>query len=85
MFLYAFILAISMDANLFFRLDLYLPNNIDSPKPVVIFVTGGAWIIGYKAWGALLGLQLAERDIIVASIDYRCVDKFSYPFSIIVI
>ncbi|KAK1410232.1 hypothetical protein QVD17_36767 [Tagetes erecta] len=53
------------------RLDLYLPNNIDSPKPVVIFVTGGAWIIGYKAWGALLGLQLAERDIIVASIDYR--------------
>ncbi|KAM0022485.1 putative alpha/beta hydrolase-3 [Helianthus debilis subsp. tardiflorus] len=53
------------------RLDLYLPNNIDSPKPVVIFVTGGAWIIGYKAWGALLGLQLAQRDIIVASIDYR--------------
>ncbi|KAI7744171.1 hypothetical protein M8C21_020789 [Ambrosia artemisiifolia] len=53
------------------RLDLYLPNSIDSPKPVVIFVTGGAWIIGYKAWGALLGLQLAQRDIIVASIDYR--------------
>ncbi|KAI3799067.1 hypothetical protein L1987_34357 [Smallanthus sonchifolius] len=53
------------------RLDLFLPKNIDSPKPVVIFVTGGAWIIGYKAWGALLGLQLAERDIIVASIDYR--------------
>ncbi|XP_076893208.1 putative isoprenylcysteine alpha-carbonyl methylesterase ICMEL2 [Bidens hawaiensis] len=53
------------------RLDLYLPNNIDGPKPVVIFVTGGAWIIGYKAWGALLGLQLAQRDIIVASIDYR--------------
>ncbi|XP_073273096.1 isoprenylcysteine alpha-carbonyl methylesterase ICME-like isoform X3 [Primulina huaijiensis] len=25
----------------------------------------------YKAWGSLLGLQLAERDIIVASIDYR--------------
>ncbi|XP_039043600.1 probable isoprenylcysteine alpha-carbonyl methylesterase ICMEL2 [Hibiscus syriacus] len=35
------------------------------------FVTGGAWIIGYKAWGSLLGLQLAERDIIVACIDYR--------------
>ncbi|XWS46444.1 hypothetical protein CRYUN_Cryun14cG0067100 [Craigia yunnanensis] len=25
----------------------------------------------YKAWGSLLGLQLAERDIIVACIDYR--------------
>ncbi|CAL5325981.1 unnamed protein product [Camellia sinensis] len=53
------------------RLDLFLPKNSDGPKPVLAFVTGGAWIIGYKAWGALLGKQLAERDIIVACIDYR--------------
>ncbi|KAL7240536.1 hypothetical protein ACSBR2_006233 [Camellia fascicularis] len=53
------------------RLDLYLPKNTDGPKPVVAFVTGGAWIIGYKAWGCLLGKQLSERDIIVACIDYR--------------
>ncbi|CAM8984919.1 unnamed protein product [Rhodiola kirilowii] len=53
------------------RLDLYLPKNGNGPKPVVAFVTGGAWIIGYKAWGSLLGFQLAERDIIVACIDYR--------------
>ncbi|GAV71039.1 Abhydrolase_3 domain-containing protein [Cephalotus follicularis] len=53
------------------RLDLHLPMNLDGPKPVVVFVTGGAWIIGYKAWGSLLGQQLAERDIIVACIDYR--------------
>ncbi|XP_052199605.1 isoprenylcysteine alpha-carbonyl methylesterase ICME-like isoform X2 [Diospyros lotus] len=53
------------------RLDLYLPKNTDGPKPVVAFITGGAWIIGYKAWGSLLGLQLSERDIIVACIDYR--------------
>ncbi|KAK6154919.1 hypothetical protein DH2020_009167 [Rehmannia glutinosa] len=53
------------------RLDLYLPTNSDDLKPVVIFVTGGAWIIGYKAWGSFLGLQLAERDIIVACLDYR--------------
>ncbi|KAJ6718681.1 ISOPRENYLCYSTEINE ALPHA-CARBONYL METHYLESTERASE ICMEL1-RELATED, partial [Salix purpurea] len=52
------------------RLDLYLPKNTDGPKPVVAFVTGGAWIIGYKAWGSLLGQQLSERDIMVACIDY---------------
>ncbi|RZB60380.1 putative isoprenylcysteine alpha-carbonyl methylesterase ICMEL1 [Glycine soja] len=28
------------------RLDLYLPKNSNGPKPVVAFVTGGAWIIG---------------------------------------
>ncbi|KAL3501622.1 hypothetical protein ACH5RR_036071 [Cinchona calisaya] len=53
------------------RLDLYLPKNTEGPKPVVAFVTGGAWIIGYKAWGSLLGQQLSERDVIVACIDYR--------------
>ncbi|KAL9327315.1 hypothetical protein ACSQ67_007960 [Phaseolus vulgaris] len=53
------------------RLDLYLPKNSSGPKPVVAFITGGAWIIGYKAWGTLLGQQLSERDIIVACIDYR--------------
>ncbi|XP_028776383.1 probable isoprenylcysteine alpha-carbonyl methylesterase ICMEL1 isoform X1 [Neltuma alba] len=53
------------------RLDLYLPKNNDGPKPVVAFITGGAWIIGYKAWGSLLGQQLSERDIMVACIDYR--------------
>lgn len=29
-----------------FSLDLYLPTNTDKKKPVVIFVSGGAWIIG---------------------------------------
>ncbi|KAK6927986.1 hypothetical protein RJ641_006577, partial [Dillenia turbinata] len=43
----------------------------DKPKPVVAFVTGGAWIFGNKAWGSLLGKQLAERDILVAYIDFR--------------
>lgn len=53
------------------RLDLFLPKNNDGPKPVVAFVTGGAWVIGYKAWGSLLGQQLSDRDIMVACIDYR--------------
>ncbi|KAH7863509.1 hypothetical protein Vadar_018378 [Vaccinium darrowii] len=32
------------------RFDLYLPKNSEGPDPVLAFVTGGAWIIGYKAW-----------------------------------
>ncbi|XP_025882139.1 probable isoprenylcysteine alpha-carbonyl methylesterase ICMEL1 isoform X1 [Oryza sativa Japonica Group] len=53
------------------RLDLYIPTDRTGLKPVVAFVTGGAWIIGYKGWGALLGRRLAERGILVACIDYR--------------
>lgn len=36
------------------RLDLYLPKNSDGPKPVIAFVTGGAWIIGYAFYAYFL-------------------------------
>lgn len=39
--------------------------------PVVVFFTGGAWIIGYKAWGALIGKVLSSFGIVVVTPDYR--------------
>nr|XP_043614075.1 isoprenylcysteine alpha-carbonyl methylesterase ICME-like [Erigeron canadensis] len=56
------------------KLDIYLPENVgenDGPRPVIAFITGGAWVIGYKAWGSLLGRHLSGTDVIVACIDYR--------------
>lgn len=41
------------------------------PAPLVIFVTGGMWIIGYKAWGALLASRLRAAGCVVACLDYR--------------
>lgn len=35
-----------------------------------LFILVSCWF-RYKAWGSLLGRQLAERDIIVACLDYR--------------
>lgn len=29
-----------------YRLDMYIPSDRSKPNPVVVFVTGGAWIIG---------------------------------------
>ncbi|GLI62540.1 hypothetical protein VaNZ11_005204 [Volvox africanus] len=55
------------------RLDLYYPLD-DRPGiiyPVIIYVTGGAWTIGYKAWGALLARRLSEQGVLVACLDYR--------------
>lgn len=40
-------------------------------RPVIVFITGGMWIIGYKAWGALLAQSLMKQGFIVASLDYR--------------
>ncbi len=33
--------------------------------------TGGAWTIGYKAWGAILARRLSERGMLVVCLDYR--------------
>ena len=39
--------------------------------PVVVFVAGGAWVIGYKAWGVPLGRALSLHGICVVAPDYR--------------
>ncbi|GLC41942.1 hypothetical protein PLESTF_000103000 [Pleodorina starrii] len=55
------------------RLDLYFPPDARNgvTYPVVIYITGGAWTIGYKAWGALLARRLSEGGVLVACLDYR--------------
>lgn len=44
--------------------------------PVVLFFTGGAWLIGYKMWGALLARALNAAGIVVVIPDYR-----NYPWA----
>eukprot|EP00550_Attheya_septentrionalis_P005063 CAMPEP_0198280356 /NCGR_PEP_ID=MMETSP1449-20131203/436_1 /TAXON_ID=420275 /ORGANISM="Attheya septentrionalis, Strain CCMP2084" /LENGTH=460 /DNA_ID=CAMNT_0043975681 /DNA_START=298 /DNA_END=1680 /DNA_ORIENTATION=- len=46
-------------------------DSVSSSKPVVIFLTGGAWIIGYKMWGALLARALTPFGVLVIIPDYR--------------
>ena len=46
-------------------------NDEGKKKPVVIFLTGGAWIIGYRMWGTLLGRALAPLGVLVIVPNYR--------------
>jgi prenylcysteine alpha-carboxyl methylesterase len=39
--------------------------------PVVIFVSGGAWIIGYKLWSSMIARGLSYAGCIVVVPDYR--------------
>ena len=41
------------------------------PRPLVVFCPGGVWMIGYKAWGALLARTLMQAGFVVACVDYR--------------
>jgi len=51
-------------------------QNPPTLAPVVIFYTGGAWMIGYKMWGALLARALNAAGIVVVIPDMR-----NYPWA----
>lgn len=53
--------------------EICAPN---SGAPVVVFFTGGAWLIGYKMWGALLARTLTAAGVLVVVPDYR-----NYPLA----
>jgi hypothetical protein len=62
------------DGKLRQNLDIYLPSNKGTKKsklPVLFFTGGGAWVVGHKAFCALLGRIFMNQGIIVVSPDYR--------------
>ena len=54
-------------------LDIYhvKTDETGDKYPVVFYVTGGAWIIGYKAWAAPLGEYLCKHGVMMVALDYR--------------
>lgn len=56
-------------------LDVYHPHpgrvHATGKAPILIFVSGGAWIIGHKLWSALIARAFTTRGVIVVVPDYR--------------
>jgi acetyl esterase/lipase len=53
------------------KLDIWLPKNRSEATLVVVFVHGGAWIIGDKSVFSSVIKKYAENGIAAASINYR--------------
>jgi acetyl esterase/lipase len=56
-------------------LDLYLPGGKQSP-PLVVWVHGGVWHLGTKAW---IPIQFAEHGYAMASVDFRQSTDSRFP------
>lgn len=65
------------------RLDIYLPEDGDGPFPTVIFVHGGAFILGDKRdtqfYQAIDGIK---RGYAVVSLEYRLAFEAKYPAAV---
>mmetsp|Transcript_13433 Transcript_13433/g.31627 ORF Transcript_13433/g.31627 Transcript_13433/m.31627 type:complete len:426 (+) Transcript_13433:145-1422(+) len=59
----------------FLTVDDYSSSN----APVVVFCTGGGWVIGYKMWGALLARALTAAGVVVVIPDTRNYPMVSIP------
>ncbi len=60
------------------RLNLLLPETVDGPVPLVVWIHGGAWISGDKD-GPNPAAILLEKGFAVASIEYRPATIAAYP------
>lgn len=62
-------------------LDIYLPEKVDKPVPVVVWIHGGGWANGDKSPSKQF-LQLLPRGFAVASINYRLSGEAPFPAQI---
>jgi acetyl esterase/lipase len=63
-------------------LDLYLPTEGEAPRPLVIWIHGGAWRGGSKDGGPRPAMQLLRRGYVVASINYWLSQHAPFPAQI---
>lgn len=61
-------------------LDLYLPREQSAPRPLVVWVHGGAWRGGDKA--NCPAVRLVSRGFVAASINYRLTPDAVFPAQI---
>jgi acetyl esterase/lipase len=61
------------------KLDLYVPDQLTAPAPVLLFFYGGSWKSGSKSLYRAFGQAFAAQGIIVAITDYRLYPQVRYP------
>jgi acetyl esterase/lipase len=61
------------------RIDLYVPDGLRGPVPVLLFFYGGSWQGGSKDIYDAFGRLFAREGIVTAIADYRLYPEVKYP------
>ncbi|HEV2651137.1 MAG TPA: alpha/beta hydrolase [Rhizomicrobium sp.] len=61
------------------ELDLYVPDGLTAPAPVLLFFYGGSWQSGSKDVYDAFGRLFAHAGIVTAIADYRLYPEVKYP------
>ena len=60
------------------KLDVYSPQKVDKPKPVLVFIHGGNWVRGKKSIYKFFGTGFAKKGIVTVIINYRLSSTATY-------
>lgn len=66
-------------SNTTLAMDVFAPLGLDEPRPVVLCVHGGAWVVGRRSDYHRLCRRLARQGFVAATIDYRLLPEGVYP------
>ncbi len=61
------------------KLDVYRSASTSADAPVLIFIYGGSWRTGERAWYRFIGASLAAEGLIVVIPDYRKYPQVQFP------
>jgi acetyl esterase/lipase len=61
------------------RFDLYVPDRLQTPAPVILFFYGGGFVAGHRSEYRMAGEALASLGAIVAIADYRIYPEVRFP------
>lgn len=64
------------------RLDVYRPTTGEN-LPVFIFIHGGSWSFGDKAWYKYLGYAFAKQGLVTVIASYRLAPHNKYPAQVL--
>ena len=63
-------------------LDVYYPKHISKKKPAVLLIFGGGWHSGDKSQNEAMAIELANRDYVAVSAEYRLSGEAQYPAAV---
>jgi acetyl esterase/lipase len=61
------------------QLDIYVPDKIKKPAPLLVFIHGGGWRSGKRSDYLVYLLDFARRGYITATVSYRLLADSCYP------
>lgn len=61
------------------KLDIYVPDGLSAPAPILIFLHGGSWQFGDKDQYRALGWAFASKGIVTVVANYRLYPPHGFP------